>query len=110
MKLYLNVIRGELEIRAYKTKKCIFCFDSKNVMKWASGREGHHVFYNINTNCNDIYLYLVHAAKVIYTDDNGRDRLTLKGLEMYWKDKYIKQLYKSELTETEYRNLLESAF
>lgn len=82
MKLYLNIIRGHLDVRPYKTKKLVYAFNSKNVLAWInSGRKKE--FYR-NTYCtNDIFDYLL-CIGLIWVNSFGKECLTIKGLNLFW--------------------------
>jgi hypothetical protein len=82
-KLYLNIIRGQLEIRDYKTKKNVFAFSWHQVCdglglheKYKSASWDFHI--------TDIYTYLIHVVGIVWTDNFGQDRLTDKGLALYY--------------------------
>lgn len=82
MKLYLNIIRGNLEVRTYKTKRLVYVFNSKNVLAWInSGREKE--YYRESYCINDVYNYLWEIG-LIWINAFGHERLTIKGLNLYW--------------------------
>lgn len=82
MKLYLNIIRGFLEVRPYKTKKLVYAFNSKNVLSWInSGRKKED--YRETYCTNDMYDYFFDIG-LIYVNSFGIERLTIKGLNLYW--------------------------
>ena len=89
-KLYLNIIKGELQVREYKTKKNVFSFTWYDVIKFF-GKEtciywnnAHWHFY-----INDIYDYLIHGEGLVYVDSFGHDRLTDKGLKLFWQGRRV---------------------
>ena len=82
MKLYLNIIRENLYVCPYKTKKLVYVFNSKNVLSLInSGRKKE---YYRETYCiNDVFDYLYNIG-LVYMDNFGIDRLTIKGINLYW--------------------------
>lgn len=105
MKMYLNIIRGNLDVRPYKTKKLVYAFNSKNVLAWInSGRKKE--LYRETYCINDVFDYL-YSIGLLYMDNFGIDRLTIKGLNLYWWRKCRK---KPDFTYTqkEYKKLVEN--
>jgi hypothetical protein len=81
--LYLNIIKGRPEVRPYKTKKNIIQFSWFQV---CDGLGLHEIYKGASWDfyINDIYYYLIHVARVVYTSPDGVDRLTDKGLALYY--------------------------
>ena len=90
-KLYLNVIRGRIEVRDYKTIKNVLSFTWSDVCKYLyepdSKRYKRLIKDKWYEHIGDIYDFLTYGLKVIYTDNYGMDKLTDKGLEIFWHDK-----------------------
>ena len=80
--LYLNIIKSNLEVRDYKTKENICSFKWFDVINWYGiDRMKEKYWYEC---INDIYDYLIHGLGLVWTDNFGMDRLTQKGIDLYW--------------------------
>jgi hypothetical protein len=84
-KLYLCIVKSDLVIRDYKTKKIVTDFSYKDVLQWINRPDKGRICWQ--DNIDNIYDYLLYECKIIYVDSFGRDRLTDKGLNLYWQDK-----------------------
>jgi len=105
MKMYLNIIRGYLYVCPYKTKKHIYTFNSKNVLAWInSGRKKElcRETYSIN----DVFDYLYNIG-LLYRDNFGIDRLTIKGLNLYWW-RHCRKKPDFTYTQETYKKLVEN--
>lgn len=80
MKLYLSIIRGEVQVRPHKTKYIIYEFDSADVLAYT----GIKKFYlQINLIIASVS-WLINEKGLVYFDNTDKLRLTDKGLDMYW--------------------------
>ena len=80
MKLYLSVIRGEVQIRKYKTRMVIYEFDSREPCAYA-GVDKFVIPFNLIFASVD---WLIHEKRLVYFDENNKLALTDKALEYYW--------------------------
>lgn len=105
MKLYLNIIRGHLDVRPYKTKKLVYAFNSKNVISWIN--EGRKKENMRNTYViNDVFDYL-YGISLLFMDNFGIDQLTIKGLNLFWW-RTCRKRPDFKNTQEEYKKLVEN--
>ena len=77
MKMYLNIIRNNLEVRNYPTKKCVCLFCVDNEAGWKS------IANKYNRAIMNSFDFLTHIANVCYMDARGNDCLTNNGLDIF---------------------------
>lgn len=76
MKMYLNIIRNNLEVRNYPTVRCICKFDSRQV-------PGGNANLKINRNIA-VFAWLENIGVVKFDVENSMNVLTTFGRDMYY--------------------------
>ena len=80
MKLYLSIIRGEVQVRPYKTRCVVYKFDSADILAYAGVKK---FYLQINLIIASVS-WLINEKGLVYFDNTDKLRLTDKGLDMYW--------------------------
>lgn len=86
MKLYLSIIRGEAQVRPYKTRCIVYEFDSADILAYTGVKK---FYLQINLIIASVS-WLINEKGLVYFDSTDKLRLTDKGLDMYWnKRRYV---------------------
>ena len=76
MKMYLNIIRGQLELRKYATVKCVCSFDTISVLHY-------NELKNVISKNYHCFVFLEQTGVVKFDDKNEKYILTPLGIDMF---------------------------